>query len=75
MVCTPGCEFLRAEAAQEPGGRGTSVGVISILFGPAELSQFCLIYVRDSVKARSEGYGGGGSKGGMRRGTVVVRPL
>lgn len=62
-VCTPGCEFLGAEAAQEPGGRGMSVGVISMLLGPAELSEFRLIYVRDSFKAWSEGYRGSRREG------------
>lgn len=32
-----------------------SVRVISMLLGPAELSGFCLIYVRDALWARLEG--------------------
>lgn len=54
-ACAPGCGFLRAEAAQETGGRGMSVGVISMLLGLAELSEFCLIYVRDALWAGPEG--------------------
>lgn len=44
-----------AEAAQETGGGGASAGVINVLAGPAELSGFCLIYVRDCLYAGSEG--------------------
>lgn len=39
-VCAPGCDFLRVEAAQETSGGRMSVGVISTLLGPAELSGF-----------------------------------
>lgn len=61
-VCTPGCEFLRAEAAQETGGGGMSVGVISMLLGPAELSGFAWfmweILYRLGLKAAGGGRGG-----------------
>lgn len=53
LVRAPGCEFLRAEAAQETSGGRMSVGVISTLLGPAELSGvfFFLLYVRDALCA------------------------
>ena len=41
-VCAPGCDFLRVETAQETSGGRMSVGVISTLLGPAELSGFFL---------------------------------
>lgn len=71
-VFAPGYEILRAETAQETSSRGMSVGVISVLLGPTELSGFCLIYVRDASWAEPEGYWGSREE---RCGMIIMRLL
>lgn len=75
-VCTPGCEFLRAEAAQETGGGGMSVGVISMLLGPAELSGFAWfmweILYRLGLKAAGGGVEGGDAERDCHYETAVL---